>query len=286
MIGAPDSELVTGTRRSAAAHGVPHEVMSAEEVHRSFPGFELPDGFLGVHEPGSSLLQPESVVSAQLDMARRAGAELRVDCKVVSWQCNESAVEVALSNGSATAAQLVLSAGAWNAQLAPGLSQVLHVERQLQQWWRPARSPERFAAAAMPVSMWQLPDARIFYTMPDTGRGLKLGWHHNGATVDPDTVDRHPSPGENAELADLLRRFLPAAKGERLANAVCFYTNTPDGHFLIDRHPADERVWIMSPCSGHGFKFASALGDVMAGLLAGEESPFDLTPFRLGRFQA
>lgn len=284
MVGHPDSELVRGTIRSGEEYAVPHEVLDAEELHRNFPGFEPPDDFVGVHEPGSSLLQPERVWASQLRLAEAAGAELLTNQAVLSWRSAEGVTNVRTESWSFEGAQLVLSAGAWNRSLAPDALAMLSVERQLQQWWGPARKPELFQAAQMPVSMWQLADGRIFYTMPDTGQGLKLGWHHSGPTVDPDRVDRDASPAENAELADLLRRFLPAAKGMRQASAVCFYTNTPDAHFLIDRCPGASGVWLMSPCSGHGFKFASVLGECMADLLTGRAPGFDLSPFRHDRF--
>ena len=284
MVGHPDSDLVRGTIRSGEQHAVPHEVLDAEALHRAFPGFEPPDEFVGVHEPGSSLLQPERVVAAQLQLAQRAGAEFLLNQAVLSWKSAEGVVEVRTESGAFECAQLVLSAGAWNRTLAPDALAMLSVERQLQQWWTPARTPERFRVVQMPVSMWQLSDGRIFYTMPDTGQGLKLGWHHGGPMVEPDLVDRAAAPGENAELADLLRRFLPAAKGMRQSSAVCFYTNTPDGHFLIDRCPGANGVWLMSPCSGHGFKFASVLGECLADLLTGRTPGFDLSPFRHDRF--
>lgn len=284
MVGHPDSELVRGTIRSGEEHAVPHEVLDAEELHRNFPGFEPPDDFVGVHEPGSSLLQPERVWASQLRLAEAAGAEFITNQAVLSWKSAEGVTNVRTDSGSFEGAQLVLSAGAWNRSLAPDALAMLSVERQLQQWWAPARNAELFRAARMPVSMWQLSDGRIFYTMPDTGQGLKLGWHHNGPTVDPDRVERDASPAENAELTDLLRRFMPAAKGMRQASAVCFYTNTPDGHFLVDPCPGARGVWLMSPCSGHGFKFASVLGECMADLLTGRTPAFDLSPFRHDRF--
>jgi sarcosine oxidase len=285
MLGHPRSELVQGTIRSVVEHAVPHRVMSAEEVHREFPGLEPSDDFVGVYEPGSSLLNPEMIVAGQLTLAAMAGAELLYNEPVVSWKTDDSGVRVSTSVADYRCRQLVLAAGAWNARLAPEAFGMLRVERQLQQWWVPAKSPEWFGAGNLPVSMWQLPDARIFYTMPDTGLGLKLGWHHSGAIVDPDTVGREAEPAENAELADLLRRFLPAAKGARRASAACLYTNTPDGHFVIDRHPEESNVWLLSPCSGHGFKFAGVLGEVVAALLTDTPPGFDLSPFQLGRFR-
>jgi sarcosine oxidase len=126
----------------------------------------------------------------------------------------------------------------------------------------------------------------VFYTMPDMGHGMKVGWHHGGEITDPDRVDRTITPAEHAGIADLLRRFAPGAKGERRATQVCLYTNTPDRHFIVDFLPTDARVLLVSACSGHGFKFASVMGEVVADLVTSGRSAFDLSPFRLARFFA
>ena len=123
------------------------------------------------------------------------------------------------------------------------------------------------------------------YTLPDFGDGVKAGVHHEGQPVDPDHVERRTSSDEDAQATDLLRRFMPHAKGHLRESQVCLYTNTPDLHFVIDVHPAHpKRVVVVSACSGHGFKFATAIGEVVAELLAGATPRYDVAMFRLGRF--
>jgi sarcosine oxidase len=285
MVGSPESEIVRGTIASATAHGVAHEVFDARALARRFQTFAPLEDMVGVYEPGSSLLQPESIIALQLQVASSAGAELRYHTRVLAWEPVLGGIEVQTDKGSFVSRQLVLATGAWVSDLIPVEVMPVTVERQLQQWWEPARFPQMFRGDQMPVSMWQLSDQRIFYTMPDLGAGMKIGWHHSGRTVTADSVDRDVSPQEQAELNDLLRRFLPHAKGQRLGHEVCLYTNTPDGHFVIDRYPGVERVLIVSACSGHGFKFASVVGEIVADLLTTGRSAFDLTPFRLARFQ-
>ena len=152
-------------------------------------------------------------------------------------------------------------------------------------WWFEALDhPEFCAPDRMPAAIWELHSGRLFYAFPDVGDGVKAGIHHEGAAVSPDSVDRHVSPDEDAAIFDLLRRFVPLAKGHIRRSATCLYTNTPDGHFIIDRHPADDRVIIVSACSGHGFKFASVIGELVADLVAGGAPRFDLAPFSLARF--
>ncbi len=285
MVGHPDSEIVTGTLGSALQHHVDHEVITAARMPKVFPMFQPLDDMVAVYEPGSSLLHPEAIVAAQLELAIRAGAMLEYGQAVAGWEPAIDGVDVRIGDDIVYASHLVLSTGAWIGELA-GTALPVTVERQLQQWWSPDRNEELFKEGRMPVSMWQLHDERIFYTMPDLGDGVKIGWHHSGPTVTADTVDRSVSTQENAAITDLLRRFLPHAKGERLGSEVCLYTNTPDGHFVIDAMGEGAAVTVLSACSGHGFKFGSVLGEVVADRLTKGQSAFDLTPFRLGRWGA
>ena len=134
------------------------------------------------------------------------------------------------------------------------------------------------------AARWDSGSSRVA-TFPDHGDGVKIGIHHGGVTTSPDSVDRSTTAAEDAEVRGLLARFMPPAAGREVEKRVCLYTNTPDEHFLIDRHPADDRVLIVSPCSGHGFKFASAIGEVVAELVLDGGSAMDLSLFSLAARQ-
>jgi sarcosine oxidase len=169
--------------------------------------------------------------------------------------------------------------------LVPELAHVLAVVRQPIHWFEPASRAEEFAPARCPVTLWEYGPGHVFYTLPDFGDGVKAGVHYEGQPVDPDRVERRTSAAEDAQAADLLRRFMPHAKGQLRESQVCLYTNTPDLHFIVDRHPAHpDRVVVLSACSGHGFKFAPVIGEIAAELLATGASRFDLPMFRLNRF--
>ena len=284
MIGTPGKPLVDGTLSSAVRHGVAHELLDAPALASRFPMFTPLDDMVGVFEPGSSLLVPERIIALHLELAARAGATLRFGEAVEGWDSAEGGIEVRVKAQRYRARQLVCCAGAWTGQLLAALGLPLAVERQVQTWWEPARFPDLFHVGRMPVSMWQLGDERVFYTMPDRGDGIKIGWHHGGAHVNADTVDREVSLAEHAAITDLLRRFVPHAKGQRLTHEVCLYTNTPDGHFIVDAHPGQPGVVVVSACSGHGFKFASAIGEAVADLVTEGACRHDLTPFRLSRW--
>ena len=284
-IGPEDGALVRGARASAEAFGVPHTVMSAAEVHRRFPGLLPLDHMVGVVEERAGVLFPEACIAALHDRARSAGAELRTDEAVIAWEADGAEVRVATATAEYRAAQVVLAAGAWMPRLVPELAGVLTVVRQPIHWFDEASHSGEFAPARCPVTLWEYAPGRVFYTLPDFGEGLKAGVHYEGGAVDPDHVDRRTTPDEDERASDLLRRFMPHATGHLMDSQVCLYTNTPDLHFVIDMHPRHPtRVAVVSACSGHGFKFATAIGEAVHSLLAGVPPAVDLSMFRMTRF--
>jgi sarcosine oxidase len=281
MVGPPDGVLVRGALHSARVHGLDHEELKAAEVRRRFPAFTPETGMIGVLEPRAGVLFPEACVEAALEGAARAGADVRVDDEVQDWRADGLGVSVRSARGSWSADRLVIAAGAWLSRLVPGLP--LTVERQVMHWFRPGHDPDLLAPRACPVALWEFAPGRVFYTLPDFGDGLKAAIHHEGEATDPDRVRREVTAEEQREAHALLARFIPAAAGEVRESSVCLYTNTPDLHFLIDRHPDHAQVMLVSPCSGHGFKFAPAIGEIVADLVTKGGSPFDLRPFSLAR---
>jgi sarcosine oxidase len=283
MLGRPDTDVFAGALRSAQEHGLAHEVLTAPAVRRRFPGLEPADDMEAVFEPRAGLLFTEACVEALQLGARRHGAVLEHGQPVIAWEADGAGVSVTTSEGHFRAGHLVVSAGPWLPRLA-GLALPLHVERQLSHWFAPAAQPQAFDAERCPVTIWEHAPGRVFYTIPDPGgHGFKAGIHHEGERVDPDTVRREPDAGDEAPVRALLARFLPAANGRLVDARVCLYTNAPDGHFVLDRHPQWPRVILASPCSGHGFKFAPAVGEALADLVTGGSRRLDLSPFALAR---
>jgi sarcosine oxidase len=284
-IGPEDGTLVRGARASAELHGVPHRVLSAAAVHRQFPGLQPLDDMVGVLEERAGVLFPEFCIGTLLAAAATHGADVRLNEPVVAWEESNGGVHVRTTSGDHRGAQLVIAGGAWTRQLVPELGPVLSVDRQPSHWFEPASHAEELGAARCPVTLWEYGAGRVFYTIPDFGDGVKVAVHYEGHTVDPDRVERHTLPDEDAHATDLLRRFLPHAKGHLRGSQVCLYTNTPDRHFIVDRHPAHaERVLVVSACSGHGFKFATVIGEIAAELLTTGSSRHDVAMFGVGRF--
>lgn len=266
MIGRPGGELIDGTLSSARRHGLAHRVLDAGELRDRFPQLRPTEGEVGVLEPAAGVLDPERCVTALLTAARRHGATLATRTPVEAVEPHGEGVRVHTATGAIDADQAVIAAGARVTRLVPELAGHLSVERQVTAWF-PVGVAHGFDPVVFPVFLHELDGGRLLYGIPAVdGRTVKIAVHHGGSDVDPDDV---PPPGE----ADLepLRDYVV----DRLAGvvprvdraAVCHYTNTPDGHFLVDRLPSCSRILVVSACSGHGFKFATVLGDAVADLV-------------------
>lgn len=279
MIGHPDSDLVVGARRSALQHGLAHELLSRDAVEARFPALRLQERMVAVWEPNAGVLLPEACISAQLMQTQRFGAQLHFDEPVVDWEADPAGVRVWTTRGEHRAHQLVIAAGAWvNALLADSPLPV-QVERQVLVWFAPI-DPAPLAPARCPIHLWQYDGRRFFYGFPDLGDGVKASFHHGGEPTTAEAVRREVGAEEIDAVRAAVRRFLPAADGPVQRTAVCLYTNTPDEHFWIDRHPCHEQVVVVSACSGHGFKFAPTIGEVVADLVQERPARFDLSLFR------
>lgn len=286
MIGPPDGTVAGGALRSALQHGLPHERMTASEVYERVPGFHPTVDMIGVWEPRAGYLIPETAIGAHLSCAESRGAELRKGEAIVDWHATANGVEVTTTNAVHRADRLVLALGAWMPRLLRDLALPLTVERNVLYWFKPGRATTLFDRDRFPIWLCEYAPGRVWYGFPDTGHGVKVALHHQGTAADPDGLLRDVGPEEIAYIRALLRAFMPDADGPLVETAVCMYTNTPDEHFIIDRHPVHPQAIVASPCSGHGFKFSSAIGEQLALLATGERSSLDLRPFRLDRFSA
>jgi len=279
FLGAPDSQIVAGTIASAREHGVANEPLGAGDLARGYPMFQELDGVVGVLEPGGGWLDPERSIAACLTYASAQGVDVHFDEPLVGWQPDGDGVTVTTSQARYRSGRLLLAAGPWMPELLDGIA-ALTVERQIQHWFAPGARAA--AVERMPVFIRQTAD-NVFYVMPPAGGEVKVAVHHDGQRTTPATVRRTVSDREIGATRALLQRYVPALAGEHCRAAVCLYTNAADGHFVIDRHPAHHAVFLASPCSGFGFKFASVVGEILADLLVIGTSRFDITPFRIDR---
>lgn len=285
MIGPLDGELVRGALTSANTHRLPYELLTATEIRHRFPPFRPGNDAVGVLEPRAGVLFPEACVRAHLNSAAQAGAELHFEEPVVRWQADENHVEVRTARGAYMADHLVVTAGPWASRALHELGLPLSVERNVMYWFRPGSDPDAFAPKRFPVYICEYRQGAFFYGFPAIGQdGVKVAHHHSGEICTPESIRREVSPDEVDRMRALLEGLLPAASGALLGTATCMYTNTPDGHFIIDHHPAQPRVVMACGFSGHGFKFASVVGEILADLAVDGRTRHPIDLFRLQRF--
>lgn len=284
MIGREDGMLVKGTLRSANEHGLAHEVLSPTDVKKRYPAFDLQKDLVAVLDLRAGWLDPEKCNGAHLKRAAQCGADLHFEEPLTSWTSSEDGVSVTTPVATYHADHLVLCVGACTSQLLNGLGLPLEVERQVVFWFHES-SPE-YDAAQFPIWAFEHTPGAITYGFPRLARGVKASIMHGGSTwPGSEEVNRSVSDSEVEPLREALEPVLPQlAHRDVKEGDVCLFTNTADHDFIIDWHPDYPRVLVSSPCSGHGFKFASVIGEIQANLVSGGDKRFDLTPFSIGRF--
>lgn len=285
-MGPRDGEIVGGAIRSAREHQLPHEVLEQDEIRKRFPQFQIPESWVGLMEPEAGFLLPERVIATYAQTALRAGAELRGRETVVEWNADSHGVRVQTNKAEYHANHLIFCGGPWSGKLLRNLGVELTVTRQVLGWVWP-RDPDSFALGRLPVWALDHLDGTIHYGFPMTNDvpGFKLAHHAPGPLTDANHVARDPQPGDEETFRLILRTMIPAADGPLLSMKVCLYTNTPDGHFIIDRHPSHERVTLACGFSGHGFKFASVVGEIVADLAMNGSTKLAAQFLRVDRFR-
>ncbi|MFO0926056.1 MAG: N-methyl-L-tryptophan oxidase [Gemmataceae bacterium] len=267
-LGRPEGELVAGVRRSAAEHRLSIEELSAQEVHRRYPAFRLDDApdLVGVIEHTAGILLVDACVRALADEARHLGARLRENEPVVAWRREGGTLVVETPRDRYEADRLVLTAGPWMGALLGRVGIPLRVMRQVALWLQPS-DPVLFRRDRFPVYIAETPGGS-FYGFPALDRrGAKVARHYGAEErPGPDGVDRTVTAADEAPVRTFVRAYLPSADGLRLDGSVCLYTLTPDRHFLIDHHPDAAGVVLAGGFSGHGFKFAPVVGEILADL--------------------
>ena len=283
-IGERQTSIVRGSLDACAQHDLAHEVLDAETLQQRFPGYRLPSSMVAVYQPDAGILLPERCIVAHVNAAMQLGAEVHTREPVVEWGMGDGNVWVRTDRETYRARRLVVTAGSWARNLVPALRELTVPERQVLLWTQPLR-PELFALGAFPIFNMEAPEGH-YYGFPVYGvPGFKIGrYHHRYERVDPDDVDRVCHPEDEAILREAIRNYFPDADGPTLAMKTCLFTNSPDEHFILDHHPDYREVALAAGFSGHGFKFCSVVGEIMAQLTLDGDTPHDTGMFRLGRF--
>ena len=280
-----DNAVFRGSLESCRAHDLPHKVLTADEANRRFPGYRLPDGHLAVFQPDGGFIASERAILAHVTLAQAAGAEIHCREKMIDWQpVAGGGVRVRTDRATYEAGRLIVAAGAWIGELVPDLALISVPERQVLGWFQPAE-PKHFRPDEFPVLVL-IVDEGFFYATPIWGvPGLKIGrYHHRNERGPADSLSREVDAADEAPLRHAAARYFNGADGPLMALKTCLFTITPDEHFIIDTLPGQPEVIVASPCSGHGFKFSSVIGEILADLARDGKTSADLSQFRLGRF--
>jgi sarcosine oxidase len=285
-VGEESSEIISGTKRSAGEHGLRLETLTRRQVHGRYPALRVLPDEVALFEPDGGVLDPERAVRAHLQMAQRAGAELRFQTSMRSWEAAPSGVALRLGDGSELSARtLILSLGPWFKETMDALGAPLRIQRNVQAWFSPSHGS--YTAGSFPSFLLDragLPAP--LYGFPDFGGGVKAAFHGHGQITTADEVDREVHLEADVEpIATAMEEWMPGAASNFREAKPCMYSLTSDGNFVIDRHPKHANVILCGGFSGHGFKFAPIIGEIAAELALDGGSRHRIDFLSLRRFE-
>ncbi|MEC0231318.1 N-methyl-L-tryptophan oxidase [Paenibacillus alba] len=284
-MGAAESANLGNKQQTAADFGLKVELLAADEIRKRWPGVRPPDDYVGLYEEEAGYLQSEACVRAYRQQALAAGARLLVNTQVSKVNVGSSGVTVHTLDGTYHADQLIVSAGAWFSELADLIELPIRSVRKAVAWFQSDES--LYDSARFPGFTFGAEHGG-FYGFPSiNGSGVKIGRHDAGQLWKPGLPFEpfgHYADDEN-DLRRALEAFLPQAAGKVVRSAVCKYEMTPDEDFIIDHHPKYNHVLVAGGFSGHGFKFASVVGEILSELAQDGKTAFDMSSFAISRFQ-
>jgi sarcosine oxidase len=271
--GRAEGALMRGIHESADQYGLMIRSGAARQMALDYPVLVLPDQFEVIIEPGAGFLFPEKCIRTYTSRAQSHGATIRTNEKVLGWKSHATGIEVKTITGTYSADRLVITAGPWASHFLPGMDKQLRVTRQTV-FWIDVKNPERFTADRFPCWLAEHEDTgEFFYGFPlltesqyGPPQGLKIAQHNPGHPADPDAVDRTVTDAEREHMRTIVEKFFPGQFAGFRHDQVCLYTYSPDEHFIIDVLPGTPRVVYAAGFSGHGFKFSSVVGEVLADL--------------------
>jgi sarcosine oxidase len=267
FIGAPDAMTVAGSQRASQVWDLPHEMLEADEIRRRFPTLTPYPGDVALYEAKAGFARPEMTVAAHINLAESKGADLHFGEPVIEWGETAGGVSVTTVRGTYTAGQLVICPGAWAPALLAEFGIPITVERQVLYWFDPRGGTTPFEEH--PIWIHEDATGMQAYGFPaidGPGGGVKVAFFRKGVVCTPETIDRTVRDAEITEMRDRVARVVPALDGPCLHSATCMYSNTPDEHFVIARHPDSENITVACGFSGHGFKFVPIVGEILADL--------------------
>ncbi|RAS78331.1 N-methyl-L-tryptophan oxidase [Priestia endophytica] len=289
MLGPPESLTVSGSIDSAKRWNLPYEILEANDILKRFPMFSPSPQTIALYEEKAGFVRPELSVYNHLLQAEKYGAELRFFEEVQSWEAHPSGegVRVGTTNGTYESGKIIISAGAWAPQLLKELGVNLQVERHIQMFFEPTQGIDSFCVGKHPIYIWETDDNVQLYGFPSHGlhaEGAKIAFFRKGKLCTPESIDRNIYEEEVEMMREYLAKGIPQLNGRFLQGKTCMYTNTPDEHFVVSLHPNHPQVAVAAGFSGHGFKFASVVGEILSDLVIKGETDHPIDLFSPNRF--
>lgn len=285
-LGSKHSSFLKETIEAAKSYDLPLEVLSSTQVNERWPGFSIPDHFIGCFESTSGILYSENAIQAYKELAIENGASLKMNTRVQNIEKNgQDEIIVTTDKGNYRAKKIIVTAGAWAQELLPHLHLPIQPTRKVFGWFEATQ--DLYDMGNIP-SFYITDDDRMCYGFPSiNGAGLKVGRSDGGQPIDPDEPVQAFGyyQADEADLREFLTGYLPGADGKLRQGKTCMYTKSVDTHFIIDNHPNHEEIIFACGFSGHGFKFASSLGEALGELAITGKSSYDLSIFSLDRFK-
>jgi sarcosine oxidase len=283
-LGAADSGVIVGSELSAKTHQIPYDYLTAEEISKRYPFFKTDANTIGILEHNAGILFPEECIRANLEVAERNNASIKLEEKILRIDYDAGIIRIETNKEQYETEKLIVAAGAWTPELMIDLHLPLKVERQVLFWFRDKGSqPSDSKYGNLPVYIWEYETGKTFYGFPDLGDGFKIAHHHAGAQTSPEQLNRIVATEEVKEMESVVKSYLGIDPVFNYATT-CMYTNTPDNDFILDYHPANENIIIASPCSGHGFKFASVNGKILSDMALENKQELNISMFSIARF--
>ncbi len=283
--GSERGNVLTGAKQSAEQYGLAYSLLTHQEARREFPQFRIPENHHILFDPDAGFVLPEAAIAAHAELALRLGADLRGHEPLLEWTSDSAGVRVKTAHDDYTASHLLFCGGAWSSRLLQGLGVELKIIRQVLVWVWPKR-PDLFELGKLPVWFFEKPDGSHFYGFPMTpsAPGMKLAGHNYPAPAsDPEVLRQGATAADAAPARHFLSRYMPDADGPILSLQPCMYVNSPDKHFILDRHPTHPNVTLACGFSGHGFKFAPLIGQILSELVCDGRSTLPIDFLRLTR---
>ena len=290
--GPPDQLLIKGVKESASLYNIALEEVDRASASKRFPSFRIPDDFDILFEPEAGFVTPESAIRLFAQQASKKGAEIHPHEKVLDWKQDGQGVVVKSDRDVYSGKKLIITAGPWARKLIPTVANKLRITRQFVAWISP-RKWNDFELGNFPC--WLMTDESTrgcYYGFPILNeskfgppRGLKLAHHHPAMETDPDEVQRQMTQEDGEDLNYVLDKYLPGCFESLLSHKICLYANSPDEDFIIDKLPGyEDYVAIACGFSGHGFKFASVVGEILADMALEFKTKLPVGFLRANRF--